>query len=164
MPFRERLVPGFTLQVQKPDAYWIDFNPSLRYKARGYLSFGMGWNQRLSLEASGRYRSLNGVYGVRTFAELAVLKGFSARLDVESMNCFVPFSRQQLDVGQRQWVWSYLLGIKKDFTFSPGFLGNVQFVYNLYDPHGWSPYLNRFNVRFGLEFPLKKQSAKEPDK
>ncbi len=33
-------------------------------------------------------------------------------------------------------------------------------LYNLYNPEKKSPYANRFNVRMGLELPLKKRDKK----
>ena len=42
-------------------------------------------------------------------------------------------------------------------------MGNVQMMYNIYDPHKESPYLSRFNVRFGFEFTMSKKKGKSKD-
>jgi hypothetical protein len=158
-PVIERFVPGTTLQVEKSSATWfIDFNPGIRYRIRSIFSAGIGWNQRIVFDKHFNFYKENGIYGLRSFYELTIFKGLAIRTDVERMNVFVPVSSAQKEIGTRKAVWSYAAGLKKEFSFSPGIIGNVQFMYNLYTPSGTSPYLNRFNIRFGFEFPLKKKS------
>lgn len=160
-PFIERLVPGLTMQVQKTDMWFVDFNPTLRYRVRSIFSAGLGWNERVTFDNDFKFYKDGRIYGLRSFYELSVLKGLWVRADVERMRAFVPVDRNHQDIGKRENVWSYMAGIKKDFSFAPGVIGNVQFMYNLYDPNRTSPYFNRFNVRFGFEFPLKKKSQKK---
>ena len=155
-PLIERFVPGVTLQVQKTDSWLMDVNPTLRFRVRSIFSMGAGWNQRFVIDKS-NYNEEK-VYGLRTFSELSIRKGLSVRVDVERMNSVV-HDQQQPDVSERGWIWSYMAGIKKDFSFVPGVIGNVQFMYNLYDPNKQSPYSTRLNVRFGFEFPLRKKGA-----
>jgi hypothetical protein len=77
------------------------------------------------------------------------------RLDAERVNGFIkPVNRQQ-DIGSRDWVMIYMAGLKKEFSFLPRVSGNVQFMYNIYDPKHYRVYPTRFNVRFGFEFSLK---------
>lgn len=159
-PFIERFVPGVTTQVQKTDMWLLDLNPTLRFRVRSIFSIGGGWSERIAFDQSGRYQSDERVYGIRSFSEFSIRKGLSLRADVERMNAFVPFEYIKPDEGSRQWLWSYMAGLKKDFSFSPHVLGNVQFMYNLYDPDQKSPYLKRLNVRFGFEFPLKAKRKK----
>jgi hypothetical protein len=155
----ERFVPGTTLQVEKTSATWfIDFNPGIRYRIRSIFSAGIGWNQRIVFDKHFNFYKENGIYGLRSFYELTIFKGLAIRTDVERMNVFVPVSNAQKEIGTRKPVWSYTVGLKKEFSFSPGIVGNVQFMYNLYTPSGTNPYLNRLNIRFGFEFPLKKKS------
>lgn len=154
-PFIERFVPGLTTQVQKTDRWLLDINPTLRFRVRSIFSIGGGWSERIVFNQSGRYQEQERVYGIRSFSEFSIRKGLSLRADVERMNTFVPFAFIQPDEGNRQWIWSYMAGLKKDFSFGPHVMGNVQFMYNLYDPDKKSPYLKRLNVRFGFEFPLK---------
>jgi hypothetical protein len=114
----------------------------------------VGMKELFSITISSFIRKVE--YGIRSFYELSVLKGLWLRTDVERMNAFVPINRTHQDIGERKKVRSYMAGIKKDFSLVPGVTGNVQFMYNLYDPDRTSPYFNRFNVRFG--FPLKKKT------
>jgi hypothetical protein len=156
-PLIERFVPGVTVQVQKGRAWLIDVNPTLRFRARSILSTGLGYNYRLARDTHGKYQLSEGIRSIRSFTEFSIRKGLHLRADVERMNAFVPLVHNQPDIGKRKNVWSFMAGVRKDFSLSSHVLGNVQFMYNLYDPHKESPYLNRFNVRFGFEFPLKKK-------
>ncbi len=154
-PLLERFIPSITLQVDKSSLWKIDVNPAVRFRLKKLISIGVGYNERIVLDESPTYKSEYRVFGVRNFLEITIKKGYAVRLDGESMNSFVPVSFQQQDVGERRWVWSYLVGAKKEFSFGSGVLGNIQFMYNLFDPKRESPYQNRFNVRFGFEFPPK---------
>jgi dsDNA-binding SOS-regulon protein len=158
-PLIERFIPGLTLQVDKSSVWKIDINPSVHFRLKKLISVGVGYNERIAFTESTGYRENLRVFGIRNYAEVTIRKGFAIRADIENMNTFVPVSFQQQDVGERKWVWSYLLGAKKSFSFGAGVLGNVQFMYNLYDPNRESPYQNRFNVRFGFEFPLKRKKV-----
>jgi len=157
-PFIERFVPGVTLQVQKGNMWLIDLNPTLRFKVRSILSTGLGYNYRVVIDQSGKYKREERISGFRSFTEFSIRKGLSIRADVERMSAYVPLVYAQPDVKERKYVWSYMIGLRKDFGLGAGVLGNVQFMYNIYDPKRESPYLNRLNVRFGFEFPLKKKA------
>jgi hypothetical protein len=154
-PLIERFIPGLVWQIQKSNLWLIDVNPSIRFRAKKLISIGSGWVERIVIDQNGKHRPQDRVYGVRNFAEITVRKGFSARFDVERVNAFVPTTFQHQDVGERKWVWSYFAGIKKDFSFGRGVMGNVQFMYVIFDPKNQSPYLTKLNARFGFEFPLK---------
>lgn len=157
LKFYEKFVPGITLQLQKSGTVLLDLNPSLRYRLTSYWSVGAGWNERLILGDAPYPQQQIRFFGVRGFTEVILFKGFAARLDAERMNGYIkPVFRQQ-DEGSRKWVMVYMAGIKKEFTFLPRVVGNVQFMYNVYDPRHYRVYPTRFNVRFGFEFPLKKR-------
>lgn len=160
LPPIERFVPGLTFQVQKKDLLAIDVNTSLRYRFNTIFSFGVGWVDRLSFR-DGEYTPENRVYGVRTLGEGALIKRFSVRLDVERLNALVAPSVFQPDLASRQWNTYLLGGLKKDFKLFDGINGNVQFMYNFTHRDGTSPYFNRFNVRFGIEFPMRKNAKAE---
>lgn len=154
----ERFVPGVTLQIQKPGAWLVDFNPSLRYRMTSYWSAGAGWSERFIFGKYTQTHEQARMYGVRGFSEVVVFKGWAVRLDAERMNTFVLPATLNQDLGSRRWVWNYMTDLKKEFTFIPGVVANVQFMYNLYDPGDRLAYANRINVRFGFEFPLRKRT------
>jgi hypothetical protein len=57
-------------------------------------------------------------------------------------------------------VWNHQVGIKKDFSFMPKIMGNVQFMYNYYSSGDTRTYPTKFNVRFGFEMPMKRENKK----
>jgi hypothetical protein len=160
-PLIERIVPGITVQVQKMHNLAIDFNPVVSYRFTGRINAGLGWNERFVFTKWNRLSLPDRIYGPRVFGSFAFKKGFAAKAEVEKMNALIPASVLSTD-GSRQWVWSVFVGIKKDYKFIGRVKGNVQVLYNLYDDHYNSPYADRFNVRMGFEFPMKK--AKKPVK
>lgn len=160
-PWIERIVPGFTMQIQKKNAWWIDINPVISYRVSGRWLAGAGWNERVSFSKWNKTIPLDRIYGARVFTSFTIKKGFSVRLEGEKMNTYVLAVPDQAESGSRIWVWSAFAGLKKEYTFMRGVVGNFQFLYNLYDDHDNSPYTDRFVVRFGFEFPLKKKVKKE---
>jgi hypothetical protein len=156
-PLIERFVPGVTVQVQKSANWMVDLNPGLRFRVRSIFSIGAGWNERSVFSNSFKFFSGERIFGPRAIMELSIKRGLWLKADVERMNAFVPLAYNQPDNGNRKWVWSCFGGLRKDFSIVPGLTGNVQFMYNLYDPKRQSPYTSKFNVRFGFELPVKKQ-------
>lgn len=158
-PLVERLIPGIGLQVQKENNLWADFNPYIGYKLTGRLAVGVGWNERIGINTKSRkYVEEDRVYGIRSFIQFRLKEGLLLNAEVETMNALMlPTSKLPPDeIGKRNWVHSYFAGIKKEFRFSKAVKGTVQALYNIYDPDNKSPYINRLNVRFGFEFPMKQ--------
>lgn len=165
-PFIERLVPGVAFQILRKDNLFLDVNPYVGYRLSGRLTSGIGWNQRIGYSTQNNYfTSPSVVYGPRWFGEARVWKGFSGRLEVECLNAVVPpaFTAPIPDHGHREWVWTAMAGIKKEYRFLKGVTGTAFILFNLYDPKHKSPYGDVMSSRFGFEFTLKKKSkATEP--
>lgn len=163
-PFRERLVPGITLQVQHEDATWqADFYASAGYRISGRITAGLGWNQRWGYNFdNGKFRPGTRIFGPRAYGEFKLKKGFVLRGETEYMNAFVPpqYTATQ-DNGRREWVWGLFSGLKKEYNFIGNVRGNVQLLYNLYDPHNKSPYGDRLIARMGFEYTIKKRKPKK---
>jgi hypothetical protein len=163
-PFIERLLPGINLQIQKKNDLLIDFNPYVGYRISGRFTSGLGWNERLGVNTKQKTSvPMDHIYGVRSFVHFKIKVGVFAKAEVESMNTDVP---QSVLLGPsehpgRQWVRSYFAGLKKDFRYSNSMMGNMQVLYNLYNPHHMSPYVSKLNVRIGIEFPIRKKAGKE---
>src|SRR5689334_9713781 len=153
-PFVERFVPGFTLQFQTKDDWWMDTYVSAGYRVAGKITAGTGWNQRVAYNfGSGKFNEQAKIYGIRNYGEFRFKKGFIARGEVEWMNAYIPpVAGSTTDVGQREWVFGVSTGLKKEYRFLRTLQGNVQMMYNIWDPHDKSPYVNRLNVRMGFEF------------
>ncbi|HEX5171924.1 MAG TPA: hypothetical protein VFW11_22245 [Cyclobacteriaceae bacterium] len=159
-PFIERLVPGIALQIHRKDAWMVDFNPYVGYRFNEHLTAGLGWNQRIAYNFDiNEFQQHFQIFGPRVYGEYKVGKGFSGRLEAEYMKTIVPsqFSSGQTDDKGREWVFSTMAGLKKDYRFVGRVKGTVMLMYNLYDPSNRSPY-ERLNMRFGFEFPLKPKA------
>jgi hypothetical protein len=156
-PFIERLIPGFTFQVQKTSNVLIDISPSLSFRISGVWNAGIGWNERISFQKWNQLVPIDRIYGPRAFTSVIVMKGFGVKIEAEKMNTYVPTNPLTTDAGHRDWVWSLFVGIKKDYRISRWINGNIQTLYNLYDDHDNSPYSDRLSVRMGFEIPMKKK-------
>jgi hypothetical protein len=157
IPVVERIIPGLTLQFLKEQNFMIDVNPVMAWRFTGRLNAGLGWNERLSFAKWNRLEKMDRIFGPRAFGSYGFRKGVSAKVEVERMNAFIPAFTINPDAGSRQWLWSVFVGLKKDYKFFGNIKGNVQMLYNLYDDHDNSPYIDRLNVRMGFEFPIKKK-------
>ena len=146
----ERIIPGVSFQVQKATTFLLDLNPSVAWRFTNRLSTGAGWNERISFSDWNQVVMLDRIFGPRAFTTFDLYRGFSVKAEVERMNVFIPSFYGTMD-GSRGWVWSVFGGIKKDYTFYHRLKGNFQVLYNFYDDHDHSPYLDRVNVRMGFE-------------
>jgi hypothetical protein len=158
-PMKERIVAGLTLQVQKPDALWVDFNPQITYRVSGRWSTGAGWNERIVYDFDeNQFASQYRIFGPRMFVHFKLKSNFWLKSDLEAMN--VPGSQPTSDFNARSFQVYCFGGFKKDIDLSDGLVANIQMLYNLYDPDKSAPYANRFNIRFGIEFPFTRGRAK----
>jgi hypothetical protein len=156
-PLRERLVPGLTLQIQRRNDWWFDFNPYLGYRFTGRITAGLGWNQRIPYNFNtGNYNATTVVYGPRAYGEFNLKKGFAPRLELECLNTPVR-NLPDLTYHHHEWVWTAMAGIKKSYKISRSLKGNTQVLVNLFDPHYKSPYTDRLNMRMGVEYVIKKK-------
>jgi hypothetical protein len=159
-PFIERLVPGVYLQYQIKNARLFDMNPYAGYRISGRFTSGLGWNQRFAYEKHIRqWINALRVFGPRAYVDAGVGRGFILHLNVEAMNTFVPFHSK--DGGQREWVWSTMVGMKKQYKIYKNLNGTVLMQYNLINKYFKTPYVDRLNSRIGFEYVLKKRQKEQ---
>ncbi len=160
--FIERLIPSFSLQLQKPNAFWFDLNPSIGYKLLSKFAVHAGFNYRLAYHVDEHWMKEERIYGPRMILEFAWREFFSFIGQAEVMNSPIKPNGNPsvLEYTNRAWVWSYMIGTKASYKISNNVRGNAQVLYNLYDPSGQSPYADRLNIRMGVEFRLKKKQTK----
>lgn len=158
-PFMERLVPGLYLQYQQKNYYLLDVNPYVGYKLSGRFTAGIGWNHRFSYDSDNRtLHSRSRIFGPRAYVDFKLGKGFIAHLEGETMNTFVPSTlRGNPDTGHREWVWSFMTGIKKEYRIYKNLKGTALLQYNLFNRYYKAPYVDRLNSRIGFEYTLKKK-------
>lgn len=159
-PLIERLVPGLYLQYQQKNDYLIDLNPYVGYKLSGRFTSGIGWNHRLAWD--GRHKTWNKrsrIFGPRAYVDFTLGKGFIAHAEGESMNAFVPSTiHGNPDSGQREWVWSCMTGIKKEYKIYKNLKGTALIQYNLFNRYYKAPYVDRLNSRIGVEYKVNSKS------
>jgi hypothetical protein len=158
-PLIERLVPGFYFQYQQKNYNLFDFNPYLGYRISGRITSGLGWNQRYAYDRKAHdWNSTSRIFGPRSYADVRLGKGFIAHVETEVMNSFVPSTiRFKTGEGQREWVWSTMSGLKKEYKIYKNLMGTVLIQYNLFNRKYKAPYVDRLNSRIGFEYKLKKR-------
>jgi hypothetical protein len=163
-PFIERLVPAVTLHFMSGKDFLLDINPSVAYRIYPRLKSGIGWNERITF-ASWLPSIPERVYGLRNYTEFALPQGFQARADIEYLNAIIPpLLINTTDTGKRDWEWSLIVGLKKDFKVFKSVAGNVQTMYRIWSDHDKVPFPDRLTVRMGFEFPMKKKIKIRSDK
>lgn len=163
-PFIERLLPGIALQIHRKDAWMVDFNLYAGYRFNPRLTVGAGWNQRIAYNTDEyEFDPDLRVFGPRLYGEFGIGRGFSARLESEYMNTRIPprFASGNADAYGREWVYSTMAGMKKEYRFLRKVNGTMLLLYNLHDRQHRSPYADKLMIRFGFEFPMKK--GQRPD-
>ncbi len=122
-PFIERVIPGIAFQISFKYSWQMDFAPYMGYRYNGKINAGLGWNQRLAFTGEEALNSQARVYGPRVFGEYLLMEGLTGRLEVETMNTFVPPLLKQTtnpSEGHREWVLAVIAGIKKTTRYTNG--------------------------------------------
>ena len=77
------------------------------------------------------------------------------------MNTFVPSTLLgNIDSGQREWVWSFMTGLKKEYKIYKNLKGTALVQYNWFNRYYKAPYVDRLNSRIGFEYTIKKAKGK----
>lgn len=73
------------------------------------------------------------------------------------MNSFIPSTlRGNPDTGHREWVWSVMTGIKKEYKIYKNLKGTALIQYNLFNRYYKAPYVDRLNSRVGFEYMVRR--------
>jgi hypothetical protein len=162
-PFIERVVPGLYFQYQQKGFNLFDFNPYVGYRISGRFTAGAGWNQRFARDKKKEEWNRNArIYGPRAYVDVRLYRGFIGHVETELMNSFVhtDIKNQNYELGNREWVWALMTGMKKDYKIYKNLRGTVLIQYNLFNPKFKAPYVDRLNSRIGFEYVLKKRVKK----
>jgi hypothetical protein len=155
-PTMERVIPGLSFQYQFRNSYMLDTYIYAGYRLTSKITTGIGWNQRLARDKDNSYWNQKAfIYGPRAFGNYRLGKGFMAHLEVETMNTFVSHNLTDPAIGQHEWVWSSMTGLKKEYRITKQLKGTVLVLYNIFDPRHRSPYNDRLNTRIGFEYRIK---------
>jgi hypothetical protein len=155
-PLIERLVPALTFQIINEKSILLDINPSIAYRIYPKWRAGLGWVERITFD-KWTPKVSERVFGLRTYNEVSLPKGFQLRADIEYLNALIPpLLLSQIEFAKRHWEWNLMVGFKKDFKIYKTVMGNVQ-TYHLWSDHDKVPYPNRLMVRIGFEFTMSKK-------
>lgn len=125
------------------------------------LPAGLGWNHRYAYDKDNHsFNSRSRIFGPRAYVDFKLGKGFIARVESESMNSFVPSTlRGNPDSGHREWVWSFMTGLKKEYKIYKNLKGTALIQYNWFNRYYKAPYVDRLNSRIGFEYVLTKRKS-----
>ncbi len=162
--FVERLVPGLTFQYQRWNEHLLDINLYTGYRFTSKLTAGAGWNQRVAYDAHrNQWNQLSYMYGPRVYSSYNLGRGFIAHIEGESMRTFIHYSLNDRKAGQWEWVYSMMTGLKKEYRLTKKMKGTAYLLYNIFDPNHKSPYVDRLNARFGVEYKIRKKPIQQRD-
>lgn len=160
--WRERVVPGFTVQTILQTKTWVEIAPQVSYKLNGSWTVGAGWVYRFSMDAGKfTFDDFGVLNGQTLFMQYHAFKGFFLRAELEHAQ-WIPWSVSGVENKSKD-VWIGAAGLGKSFHFSERVKGNVQTLYH----YAWQspdPYRSMIELRFGFDFslkPRKKEGWKE---
>lgn len=153
-PFRERILPGITLQVYNNSPVTIDWETRIGYRLTGRLNVGLGGVYRIGI--SDQYellvKSLN-VYGGRFYADFTIKKSIYAHGEFELLS----FQSAAPGPEPKEHIVAGNFGLGKSFNISRRFKGHIMGLYRM-EYEGHLPGINKVNLRLGFEYVLKKKA------
>lgn len=158
-PFRQRFVPGITIQAYNAEKFTVDCAIQTGYRLSGRLTMGAGYTYRISMsEDNTNFIAGEGVSGYRFYADFVLLKGFYIHGEFEKLS--LNRSKQPLLLESSPDVvnGSYF-GIGKRYNVSRKVKGSVSALYRV-NYTGEVPGQSKVTLRVGLDLNLKKQKRK----
>lgn len=156
-PWQERIYPVLNFQVVNGDQVTVDFMPGITYRFSTMWLVTAGGMFRTHFykdkERPGVVYDLHGFY---TQGEFRFFKTFSAVAEIERLE--VTRSIPASSVSTYHFTdWNYMVGIKKDYSFSRHVKGIMMVMYNFDYTRNLTPYPSRWHMRFGLSYRFKKK-------
>lgn len=159
-PFRERVRFGGNVGFQnKRDTLWLDFFPNVSYNLTGRVELGAGFNYRLKWNVKkSAFDQSNPTWGFNMFGTFKTYTSVRMRLEADAFS--TPKFGGVGEPMQRQWRWTWLLGVQTAFNVSKNCTGNVQMLYN-FDRAITAGFPEQLVLRVGLQWKLNPH-AKTP--
>ncbi len=159
LSWRERVVPGLTLETISKNKTWIELAPQFYFKLNGSWSAGVGWVYRFSMDADKfTFDDFGNLNGQKIFAQYHAFKGFFLRTEIEHTRW--KNWATGLDKDYRVDLYIMTIGLGKSFSFTEKIKGNIQTLYH-YSWQSLDPYPSVIEIRFGFDFSLKPKK-REP--
>lgn len=153
-PFRERIVPGVSLQMFKSDRTAIDFQPYFAYKLSGRFRPGIGASWRHAVWLKKPWMQKDEVYGVRVFNDLRLHTSFYFHTEGEWLHFSEPAKvryKFPADKDFGEWRFRFNAGLFRTYPINKRLNGQFQILYNIADLTRF-PQNKNTSVRFGFEY------------
>ncbi|HEY5749432.1 MAG TPA: hypothetical protein VIU12_25365 [Chryseolinea sp.] len=158
--WRERLIPGFTMQTLSGTQLWLELDPQISYRLNRSWSMGVGGVYRFFIVPSKMDAGdFDNLFGAKVFAQYHAFKGFFLRAEGQQLT-WKPWDTYQKDPTYREQVSVGMIGIGKSHMIAKKLRANVQTLYHI-SSQASDPYKPQIVIRFGLEFSLSKK-VKQP--
>ncbi len=155
-PFRDRFVPGTTLQVYKADKVMFDWAVQAGYRISGRLTLGAGYTYRLSVDKTNTNGvGSEGLYGYRVYTQFGLFKNVFAHGEFEALTVDARKQPALVEVSSDKVHGSYF-GLGRRYTISKKFRGSVTGLYRV-NYRGKVPGLSRVQLRIGFDYDLSKR-------
>ncbi|MEM7549569.1 MAG: hypothetical protein AAF363_07840 [Bacteroidota bacterium] len=155
---KERLTPGFNMEVQRSAYTGIDLAPFIGYKLNDHLSIYGSYLYRFNFDNDAQnflFEKNTNVHGPRIFGNYQVYKGFYGTLALDHIRTSV-FSLDNTSESKTNWVTGGFIGIGKRYKFAKRVVGSIQGLYNFLH-NSRSPYKRPYNIRIGFELEMRKK-------
>lgn len=159
-PFRQRFVPGITVQTYNDDKFAFDGAVQAGYRFSGRLTLGLGYTYRISIdERNVNWVSGEGISGYRVYTNFRLLKSFYAHGELEALSLDRTKQPALLETSQDVVYGSYF-GLGKRYSISRKVKGTIEGLYRV-DYKGSVPGPAKVSLRVGLDLDLKKQKKRK---
>ncbi len=154
-PLVQRLVPGVMLQLYNRKVYSVDFGLQLGYRLSGRITTGVGGVYRFGFhkDYSVYVQSMH-VYGLRTYTNLFVKKGFFVHAEAEWLKTSGVAHASNEQPSER--VIGGNFGVGKQYNLTRRIRGNMLVLYRA-EFEGNLPQQGKVNLRVGLNMQIKKK-------
>jgi len=162
-PFRERIIPGTSLQFYKGDNFAIDFSPYVSYKLSKRFRPGVGVTFREEFNKKSPFLKKQGVYGYRIMNDFRWFGNFYLHTEGEWLHFTEEANaRYKFPADEEEGPWHFRLntGLFKTYKISKRLDGQMQILYNVLDLTRF-PQTKNTSFRFGVEYKFKEGRKKD---
>lgn len=158
-PFRQRFIPGITLQGYNNDRFTLDLAAQAGYRLSGRLTMGLGYTYRISISD----KNINiirseGITGYRFYTDFRLIKSFFVHGDYEILSLDRRKQLKLLETTPTQVHGSYF-GLGKRYNVSRKVKGSIMGLYRV-NYKGEAPGISKFTLRIGFDYNLSYKKRK----
>lgn len=129
LPFKERLVFGGNLQVNRQKPLTLDAGLEIAYKLSPKAELGVGGAYRIKLEKGARPETVTDLVNLKTFYHHRIWRSLGIQANYE-LNYALPRTEQAVEGLRKEWRESGLIGLRNDRPFLKKLGGYVTLQYD----------------------------------